>query len=232
MLKTKSTLWDIFLQSKAKYKIYFQDKFVCFSPESFVNTKGRNIFSFPMKGTIDASIFQAKQKILDDQKETAEHYTIVDLIRNDLSSIAKKVKVKKFRYIDEIITNEGKLLQVSSEIAGKLPKEYKKFLGTYLKKILPAGSITGAPKEKTLEIIEKAEKCFNFASGQAYKRGYYTGIFGYFDGNNLTSAVMIRFIEKINNELYFKSGGGITYLSKAEEEYQEMIQKVYWQVKK
>jgi para-aminobenzoate synthetase component 1 len=84
--------------------------------------------------------------------------------------------------------------------------------------LLPAGSISGAPKEKTVEIIKQTE---------TYKRGYYTGICGIFDGQNLDSGVMIRFIEKQGSQYYFKSGGGITVNSIAEEEYHEMIQKVY-----
>lgn len=73
-------------------------------------------------------------------------------------------------------------------------------------------------RKKTLEIIEEAE---------SYERGYYTGIFGIFDGKDLDSAVMIRFIENINGNLYFKSGGGITFMSNPEQEYQELIDKVY-----
>jgi len=82
---------------------------------------------------------------------------------------------------------------------------------------LPAGSVSGAPKHKTLEIIKKAEN---------YERGYFTGVCGYFDGKNLDSCVMIRFIEQ-KNGLVFKSGGGITANSIAQNEYQELINKVY-----
>ncbi|WP_347394690.1 chorismate-binding protein, partial [Parabacteroides leei] len=84
--------------------------------------------------------------------------------------------------------------------------------------LLPAGSITGAPKKKTMEIIEEAE---------TYERGFYTGVMGYFDGNRLDSAVMIRFLEQEGNRLLFKSGGGITSQSDLQSEYNEMKQKVY-----
>ena len=87
-----------------------------------------------------------------------------------------------------------------------------------LSKLLPAGSISGAPKQKTLEVIQNSEN---------YCRGYYTGIFGVFDGKNLESAVAIRYIENQKGKLIFKSGGGITALSKLEEEYQELGDKVY-----
>ena len=87
-----------------------------------------------------------------------------------------------------------------------------------MKTLLPAGSILGAPKSKTLEIILKAEN---------YDRGFYTGVSGWFDGQNLDSCVMIRFIEKENGKLFFKSGGGITHLSKFADEYTEMQNKIY-----
>lgn len=209
---------EIYRFSKARYKLLWKEKFVCFSPETFVRIKDGKIFSYPMKGTIDAAVENAAQKILCDEKETAEHYTIVDLIRNDLSLVAKKVMVEKFRYIDEISTNDQKILQVSSEISGELPVDYARNIGTIFDKLLPAGSICGAPKKKTVEIIEETE---------SYDRDFYTGVFGVFDGENLDSAVMIRFIEEAKDGLVFKSGGGITHQSKGEDEYNEMIQKVY-----
>jgi len=171
-----------------------------------------------MKGTIDASIPDAEIKILNDPKETAEHHTIVDLIRNDLSMVSTNVKVEKFRFIDTVKTHDKVLLQVSSEVTGQLPEDYRDHLGNILSKLLPAGSICGAPKKKTLEIISKSE---------IYDRGYYSGVFGIFDGTDLQSAVMIRFIEKKNEKLIFKSGGGITSMSNPEEEYQELTDKVY-----
>jgi para-aminobenzoate synthetase component 1 len=217
-IETNYSLEDIYDQSEAKYKLWLRDQFVVLSPETFVKITNGKIASYPMKGTIDASIPNAEKLILSDAKERAEHATIVDLIRNDLSIVANKVEVKRYRYIDRIMTNKGELLQVSSEITGELPSDYCKNLGSILFSLLPAGSISGAPKPKTLEIIEAAE---------GYERGFYTGIFGYFDGQNLDSAVMIRFIEQQDNKLIFKSGGGITSQSNAQNEYEELIQKVY-----
>lgn len=217
-IDTNLTLEQIFLHSEAPYRLLFKNRFVCFSPEIFVRIQGNRIASFPMKGTIDASVPNAEQVILSDYKEAAEHATIVDLIRNDLSMVAQKVWVERYRYIDRIQTSDKTLLQVSSEIAGLLPDTFDGQYGDLLKKLLPAGSITGAPKPRTLEIIQEAEE---------YNRGYYTGVMGYFDGENFESAVMIRFIEQQDNELVFKSGGGITALSNAKNEYQELIDKVY-----
>jgi para-aminobenzoate synthetase component I len=218
-IKINLSLQEIFQRSQAKYQLYFKDKFVLFSPEIFVQIQNDIISSHPMKGTISADIPDAENVILNNKKEFAEHTTIVDLIRNDISIVAEKVWVERFRYISKIHTHEGDLLQVSSEICGQLPQNYQENIGTILTKLLPAGSICGAPKPQTLAIIKEAEN---------YDRGYYTGVFGMFDGQNLDSAVMIRFIEKqADGSLIFKSGGGITASSDVVSEYQEMINKVY-----
>lgn len=217
-IETNLSLQEIYQLTQAKYKLNYKNEFVCFSPEIFVRITNGKISSYPMKGTIDASLPNAKEIILKDEKEAAEHATIVDLIRNDLSLVANNVSVTNYRYIDELITNEKKLLQVSSEITGDLEENYTSQIGTIFDKLLPAGSICGAPKKKTVEIILEAE---------SYQRNFYTGVFGVFDGKNVDSAVMIRFIEQENNQLIFKSGGGITAKSDCESEYNEMIQKVY-----
>jgi para-aminobenzoate synthetase component I len=212
------SLTDIYRCAVAKYKLLVDDEFVVFSPEAFVVIKDRVISSYPMKGTIRDSNPDAASTILNNPKEIAEHHTIVDLIRNDLSMVASNVEVTKFRYIERLQTHKGVLLQVSSEIKGLLPENYPENVGNIIFTLLPAGSISGAPKPRTLEIIRKTEK---------QKRGYYTGICGIFDGKNLDSAVMIRFIEKKNGALQFRSGGGITFQSNAMHEYQELIDKVY-----
>ncbi len=217
-IETDLSLKEIFFAAKAPYKLLFKNEFVVFSPECFVKITNGEMFSYPMKGTIDASLPDAEEILLNSKKEIYEHNTIVDLIRNDVSLSAVDVSVTKFRYIDKIHTNQKNLLQVSSEIKGILQKDWKKNLGDTLVRMLPAGSISGAPKQKTVEVIKAAEK---------QDRGWFTGIFGIFDGKNLESAVNIRYIENTINGLQFRSGGGITALSDPETEYQEMINKVY-----
>ena len=246
------SLEDIFHRAKGKYKLLLRRKrnltpFVCFSPETFVRIKGGRIYSYPMKGTLDASLPDAEKQLMEDLKEAAEHATIVDLIRNDLSRVAENVRVDKYRYIDVLHTNKGDILQTSSEISGRLPEDYPHHLGEILDAQLPAGSITGAPKDKTMQIIQEAE---------GYDRGFYTGIMGIYDQGELNSAVMIRFIEeetspvdfetdgeknfkakegkasegkepKASRKLYFKAGGGITSKSDCRKEYEEVIQKIY-----
>lgn len=246
------SLEEIFHRAKGKYKLLLRRSenltpFVCFSPETFVRIKGGRIYSYPMKGTLDASLPNAEKQLMEDRKEAAEHATIVDLIRNDLSRVAENVRVDKYRYIDVLHTNKGDILQTSSEISGRLPEDYPHHLGEILDAQLPAGSITGAPKDKTMQIIHEAE---------GYDRGFYTGIMGIYDQGELNSAVMIRFIEeetspvdfeadgeknfktkegkasegkepKASRELYFKAGGGITSKSDCQREYEEVIQKIY-----
>ncbi|MCD8193099.1 MAG: aminodeoxychorismate synthase component I [Tannerellaceae bacterium] len=217
-LLNKLDLKQLFQQVSARYKVWMKDHFLFFSPEIFVKIAGGRIYSYPMKGTIDATLPDAYNQLQEDEKEICEHATIVDLIRNDLSMVATDVAVTRYRYIERLETNRGPLLQASSEISGRLPDGWKSRLGDILLRLLPAGSISGAPKKKTCEIIEKAESA---------PRGFYTGVSGYFDGNKLDSAVMIRFIEQKGEAFLFRSGGGITTRSLPEDEYNEMIKKVY-----
>ena len=221
-IKTDLTLDEIYDLVQSKFKLRFQnldEDFVCFSPERFIEIKENKIFTYPMKGTIDSSIPNAKNIILNDKKEMAEHTMVVDLLRNDLGIIASNVKVDKFRFVEKINAGEKELLQVSSQISANLQKEWNEKIGDILTSLLPAGSITGTPKKKTVEILNNIEN---------YDRDFYTGIFGIFDGENLDSSVMIRFIEiNENGEMFYKSGGGITCDSNALNEYQELLDKVY-----
>lgn len=217
-IETSLSLREIFEHSRARYKLLFKDRFVVFSPETFVTIEGNAIRSFPMKGTIDATLPDARQLLLNDHKERAEHFTIVDLIRNDLGRVADRVTVEKFRYLDRVRTPEKDLFQASSRIAGLLQPRFITQIGDLFAELLPAGSVTGAPKSKTVEIIRQAEQ---------YDRGYYTGVFGYWDNGRADSAVMIRFIEQTPEGLVYKSGGGITVYSDPEKEFQELIDKVY-----
>ncbi len=238
-VETNWSLLQIFERSQARYKLFFNDQlpvtndqekighwslvtghwFTCFSPEIFVRVDADGVISsHPMKGTIDARLPDARARLLADEKERYEHATIVDLIRNDLAAVTTRRWVERFRYVEEIVTNAVPLLQVSSEIRGTLPPDWRARLGDWFLKLLPAGSISGAPKPRTLELIRKIE---------GEPRGYYTGVFGVFDGETLDSGVLIRFLEQTDEGLFFRSGGGITYRSDAHAEYQELLDKVY-----
>lgn len=218
-IKVNASLGELFLQVDAPFQLFIPEKFISFSPEKFVEIKNGLISTNPMKGTIDASIANAREVVLNDFKETAEHSTIVDLLRNDLSIVAESVKVKRFRYIDKIETNNKNILQVSSEIEGILKGDYYSRLGDIIFAMLPAGSVSGAPKKATLNIIKQAE---------AEPRGYYCGVWGYFDGEDLISSVVIRYIEQDKSRnLYFRSGGGVTAYSNWIKEYEEVLDKIY-----
>lgn len=217
-IRTNLSLKDIYDHSYSDFVLLIQGQFVCFSPEKFVEIRENKISTNPMKGTVDANIPNADQVLLGNKKEIAEHYTIVDLLRNDLSTVAKKVRVERFRYLDKIKTNNGEIFQTSSLITGFLDKDWQSRIGEILDKVTPAGSVTGAPKLRTCQIINEVE---------SHSRGFYTGIAGIFNGSSLTSYVLIRFIENIDGNFYYKSGGGITTLSKVDDEYNELIKKIY-----
>jgi para-aminobenzoate synthetase component 1 len=207
------SLEEIFHKSSSRYKLYFkneENEFVLFSPETFINITAGSIFTYPIKGTIDANIPDAEEILLNDKKEKAEHLTVVDLLRNDLNIVCEGVKVNRFCFTCKVKTNFGELLQMVSEIEGKVKPDLMYRFGDILFNMLPAGSICGAPKEAELD-----------------KRGYYTGVFGIYDGKNLKSSVMIRFIEKKGDYCFYRSGGGITVYSDAKKEYNEMVEKIY-----
>lgn len=218
-ITTTATLDEIYQRTNATYKIKYKEKFVCFSPESFIQIdQNGKIATFPMKGTIDATLPNALEQILSNQKEMAEHIMVVDLLRNDLGIIANDVKVEKFRFPITVKTNQKTLLQISSKITAKLPNKWQNNFAELLLQLLPAGSITGTPKKKTTQIIKEVE---------GYERGYFTGVFGYFDGECFDSCVMIRFIEQTDKGFVYKSGGGITIDSDPLAEYNELLDKVY-----
>ncbi len=215
----KLDLLSLFKKSEANFRLYYKDQFIVFSPERFVTLEGNILKTFPMKGTIDAGINGAETKLTSDEKELAEHYTIVDLLRNDVGRVCDEIEVSRFGYVDEITTSKGPVLQMSSEITGHLSTEFKRAPGRLFYKMLPAGSISGAPKIKTLEIIDSVEDI---------DRGHYTGVMVHFDGHTIDSGVMIRFIERdADDNCWYKSGGGITHKSEVNYEYDEIIRKIY-----
>ncbi len=212
-IETNLTLREIYKHANADALIHKQNDFICFSPEPFVTIKDGFIHTFPMKGTIDASIKNARQVLLNDEKELREQEMMVELMKKDLSGVSTDVEVKKFRYIQKV----NDLYQTSSHVRGRLKENLD--LGDIFSSVLPAGSITGSPKQQACTIIKECEK---------QKRGFYTGVFIHFNGRVCKSFVMIRFVKKIKNELYFFSGGGITTQSDAKKEYEELIKKIYF----
>lgn len=221
-IETNLSLSDIYQYAHAKYKLLIKDQLVVFSPEPFIHVSQNKIKAFPMKGTLVVNNHNSPEDLRKDAKERAEHATIVDLLRNDISQVAFPIQVEEYQYIEQVNTNSQDLWQMSSIISGELMPDFNNKIGSILKAMLPAGSITGAPKAATMEIIQQAE---------GYSRGFYTGIMGKFDGSTLDSGVLIRFVEYFKEKLVFKSGGGITVFSDPEKEYLELIQKVYLPIK-
>ena len=228
-IRLSSDLSTIFAWVGADFVLHVQDprissrEFCVFSPERFLTVRGSTAVSKPMKGTrLCAStspddLDAARAALFSDEKEAAEHRTIVDLIRNDLGIVSRRVWVEDYRYAQQISVPRGILWTTSSRICGDLAEDWRPRIGTILADMLPAGSITGAPKKETCRIISQAE---------SEGREFYTGIAGVLGPEGLDSWVLIRYIETEGAGHRFRSGGGITIYSKEESEYQELEAKI------
>ena len=169
-----------------------------------------------MKGTINATLPDAKISY-SQMKEQREHYTIVDLMRNDLSMVAEHIKWKISLYRSH---QNPERRNTANQFwnCGKLNENWQNQIGDILATLLPAGSIGGAPKEKNHT---------NYSASRKTKRGYYTEFLAYLMAKHWQSAVAIRFISQVDENLYFHSGGGITIHSNVQDEYEELLEKVY-----
>ena len=218
--------WQLFLKLKkhspTPFLSYFQsgDKIVISaSPERFIQKNGNQLISQPIKGTIKRAEGEKdewiKNELKTNAKEKAENVMIVDLVRNDLSKIAKKNSVQ----VSELygIYTFPQLHQMISTIACEIDDEVD--LYQILKALFPMGSMTGAPKVEALKLIEKYE---------SFQRGIYSGSIGYIDEeNNFDFNVVIRSIihEKGSKHLYFPVGSAITHYANEEQEYEECLLK-------
>ena len=212
---------DLFLKIREKaepqfgYYLNFNEyDILSFSPEQFFKTKSKFIYSYPMKGTIQRSLDIKKDQyyksILEkSSKDKAEHLMIVDLIRNDIGKISKfgtvetnnLFKVESYKTVHQMVT----------EISGELIDGIKEF--DILKALFPGGSITGAPKESAMKIIDKIEN---------YNRNIYTGTIGYIKKNgDMNFNIPIRTMCVKNNIGNYPVGGGIIWDSIAENEWNE-----------
>jgi para-aminobenzoate synthetase component 1 len=212
------SLADVYQQGGAPYRLYWKDHFCCFSPESFVSIENDQIHTTPVKGTSSLAEDPEGQGLLKNEKERAEHAMVVDLLRNDLAQVATDVSVNKFRYLEQVQTDHGALWQTESLIKGTMSADWPSHVGDILQKLTPPGSVTGMPKHETCKIIDAIENT---------PRGFYCGIFGYYQDHELHSAVSIRFIAQKGASFYYHSGGGITVDSNPRSEYEEMLLKVY-----
>jgi para-aminobenzoate synthetase component I len=202
------------------YKL--DDKYLlCASPERFLQKKGSRIISQPIKGTIRRNPAdpvedeKLKQELLSSQKDKSENVMIVDLMRNDLSRICKEGSV----HVEELygIYSFPQVHQMISTIAGDLNDDID--LADILRATFPMGSMTGAPKRRVMELTEQYEQT---------KRGIYSGSIGYinpekdFDFNVVIRSIMLN---QTTRYLSYQVGGGITFYSDPEKEYEECLLK-------
>ncbi len=188
---------------------------ISISPELFFSTNANNIESKPMKGTIKRGInlkedFSKKEILLNSKKDRAENIMIVDLLRNDIGkiSLTDSIEVKSIFDIEKYET----IYQLTSKIEGKLKtNKYSEII----KNLFPCGSITGAPKIRTMRIIKELEK---------EERGIYTGAIGFVNNNKSVFNVAIRTIVLEKKSLCGELGlgSGIVWDSIGEEEYEEV----------
>jgi len=198
-----------------------EDKYImCASPERFIKKAGSQVVSQPIKGTTKRGATTEEDKLLklalsNSQKERSENIMIVDLVRNDLSQIAKdgSVKVEELCGVYTFPQVHQLISTVSCEVKEGLSS------AELIEKCFPMGSMTGAPKVKAMELIEKHEES---------KRGVYSGSVGYFSpSGDFDFNVVIRSMlyNATNKYLSFSVGGAITHHSQAEQEYEETLLK-------
>ena len=224
--KTNSSSQELYNKLKqlqpvkyASYLPFLEPDIISISPELFFKKEGENLVVCPMKGTARLTTDREKNEVIYNKLKTckknqSENLIIVDLLRNDLSGIAKNhtVNVDKPFHIEKY----NSLLQITSQISAKVDKNisFKKLLDS----LFPCGSITGAPKIRTQEIIKNIEQS---------NRGVYTGSIGYILPNNdMCFNVTIRTLEKTNDTIKLGVGGGITVYSECQSEWEEMNTKI------
>ncbi len=193
---------------------------LCASPERFLQKNGSNLISQPIKGTSKRDIDKIKdadnkRHLLESSKEKSENVMVVDLVRNDMSMVCKKGSVK----VKELfgIYSFPQVHQMISTIEGELSPN--KTFTQAIEACFPMGSMTGAPKQSVMHLIEKYEDT---------QRGLFSGSIGYITpSGDFDFNVVIRsiFYNERKKHISFFAGSGITYYSKAENEYEECLAK-------
>ncbi|MDR2597495.1 MAG: anthranilate synthase component I [Treponema sp.] len=188
------------------------------SPETLVKLHNGKLFTFPLAGTRprganDEEDIALEKELLADEKELAEHNMLVDLGRNDLGKISKFGTVTVENYMS--ILRFSHVMHIGSTVSGEII-EGKTGLDA-INAVLPAGTLSGAPKIRAMQIINEQEK---------NKRGIYGGAIGYLDfTGNMDTCIAIRIVYKRNNKVFIRSGAGIVADSNPESEYQECVNK-------
>ncbi|MGN0148985.1 MAG: anthranilate synthase component I [Clostridia bacterium] len=188
------------------------------SPETLVKLEDGVLHTFPLAGTrprgkTDSEDIALEKELLADEKELAEHNMLVDLGRNDLGRISKfgTVEVEKLHSIERY----SHVMHIGSTVRGEIRDEFDAL--DAVSAVLPAGTLSGAPKIRACQLIGELEN---------NKRGIYGGAIGYIDfSGNLDTCIAIRIAYKKNGKVFVRSGAGIVYDSVPEKEYQECINK-------
>ena len=188
------------------------------SPETLVKVTDNKLYTFPLAGTrprgkTPQEDLQLEQELLSDEKELAEHNMLVDLGRNDIGRIAEigSVSVDKYMSIERF----SHVMHIGSTVSGILRNDLDSLVA--LDSILPAGTLSGAPKIRACEIINELEN---------NKRGIYGGAIGYVDlSGNLDTCISIRIAFKRNNKVFIRSGAGIVADSVPDTEFDECMNK-------
>lgn len=189
------------------------------SPEMIVKEKENKIQTCPIAGTRKRGAdseedLLLKDSLLNDEKERAEHVMLVDLARNDMGRVSEFGTVKVTRFMD--VVNYSHVMHIVSLVEGRMNKAYDPF--DLVSSFLPAGTLSGAPKIRAMEIIDQLE---------SVRRGLYGGATGYIDFNgNMDFCITIRTMIKKGNRVYLQAGAGIVADSVSESEYKECCNKV------
>ena len=188
------------------------------SPETLVKVTDNKLYTFPLAGTrprgkTPQEDLQLEQELLSDEKELAEHNMLVDLGRNDIGRIAEIGSVSVDKYLS--IERFSHVMHIGSTVSGILRNDLDSLVA--LDSILPAGTLSGAPKIRACEIINELEN---------NKRGIYGGAIGYVDlSGNLDTCISIRIAFKRNNKVFIRSGAGIVADSVPDTEFDECMNK-------
>lgn len=188
------------------------------SPETLIKLENNKLYTFPLAGTRprgkdEKEDAYLEKDLLNDSKEVAEHNMLVDLGRNDIGKISRfeSVKVEKYMKVEKF----SHVMHIGSTVKGIIAAD-KDALDA-IEAVLPAGTLSGAPKIKACEIINNLEK---------NKRGIYGGAIGYIDfTGNMDTCIAIRIAYKKNGKVFVRSGAGIVADSVPEKEYEECINK-------
>lgn len=203
------------------YMVYLQDKDVQImstSPETLVRLKDGVLTTFPIAGSRPRGETPEEDRLLEkemleDEKELSEHNMLVDLARNDLAKVCKcsTVEVKNYKHVQRY----SKVMHIASEVQGQIEDGKDAF--DVLQAVIPAGTVSGAPKVKACQIIEEIER---------NPRGIYGGAIGYIDlAGNMDTCIGIRMAVKKDGRVYVQSGSGIVTDSIPENECEESKKK-------